>query len=98
MIYKKGSIDYAVNLESLREMEMIVPMTSYEREDLRRWVKSGHDIDSNPWHYYEADYSEMNYLKARRILFGASHGFWDSWEYDSTGIYEKNPAKMRKKK
>ena len=74
MRYAKGSVDYAVNLQSLHEMEELVPMTLHERECLRRWVKSGHDVDSNPWHYFESDNLEMNYLKARRILFGASHG------------------------
>ncbi len=29
---------------------------------------------------------EMNYLKARRILFGASHGAWDAWEYESPWV------------
>ncbi len=82
MRYKKGSVDYAVNLEALREMEEVVPMTRHERECLRNWARSGHDIDSNPWHYHESDHREMNYLKARRIIYGASHGAWDSWEFD----------------
>ena len=86
MRYAKGSVDYAVNLQSLHEMEELVPMTLHERECLRRWVKNGHDVDSNPWHYFESDNLEMNYLKARRILFGASHGAWDSWEFDSPRI------------
>ena len=28
------------------------------------------------------DGSPMNYLKAHRIRFGASHGPWDSWEFE----------------
>jgi len=87
MRYIKGSVDYAVNLAALREMEEAVPMTLHERECLRNWVRSGHDIDSNPWRYYESDKLEMNYLKARRILFGASHGAWDTWEFDSPWIF-----------
>ncbi len=83
MRYRKGSVDYSVNLQSMREMEEAVPMTLHERECLRNWVRSGHDIDSNPWHCFESDHREMNYLKARRILFGASHGAWDAWEYES---------------
>ena len=82
MTYRKSSIDYKVNMVSLREMEAAVPMTAHERLCLRRWARNGHDVDSNPWNYFESDYSEMNYLKARRIKFGASHGPWDSWEYD----------------
>ena len=86
MRYRRGSVDYSVNLESLREMEEVVPMTLHERDCLKNWVKGGHDIDSNPWHYFESDHREMNYLKARRILFGASHGTWDTWEYASPWV------------
>lgn len=93
MIYAKGSIEDAVNHCSLQEMEEAVPMTRLERSCLRKWVKSGHDIDTNPWRCYEPDGSDMNYLKAYRILYGVSHGPWDSWEYstyiqlDSSGKY-----------
>jgi len=82
MIYKKGSVDYEVNRCSLREMEEVVPMTIQEREQLRKWTTEGHDVDSNPWKVYEPDGSDMNYLKAYRILHGVSHGIWDSWEFD----------------
>ncbi len=82
MIYKKGSVDYQINMESLREMEEIVPMTSSERARLRIWVKSGHDVDSNPWDYFTESGTEMNYLQALRITSGVSHGPWDDWEYD----------------
>lgn len=81
MKYSRGSVDYAVNVESLREMEELVPMTSYERSRLRGWVKEGNDVESNPWNFLNADGSEMNYLEAFRIRFGYSHGPWDSWEY-----------------
>ena len=81
MIYKKGSVDYDINLCSLREMEEVVPMTLLERSRLRSWAKEGHDVDSNPWKIFEPDGSNMNYLKAHRIRFGVSHGLWDSWEY-----------------
>ena len=40
MRYRKGSVDYSVNLESLREMEEAVPMTLHERECLRSWAKA----------------------------------------------------------
>lgn len=81
MKYAKGTFDYAVNLESLREMEEVVPMTSYERARLRGWVKEGHDVESNPWDFLNADGTEMNYLQSFRIRYGYSHGPWDSWEY-----------------
>lgn len=71
MKYAKGTFDYAVNLESLREMEEVVPMTSYERARLRGWVKEGHDVESNPWDFLNADGTEMNYLQSFRIRFGA---------------------------
>lgn len=89
MIYKKGSVDYEVNRCSLREMEEFVPMTLQERARLRQWVKEGHDVDSNPWKIYEPDGSDMNFLKAYRIKYGASHGMWDTWEYDP--YLDKNP-------
>ena len=57
-------------------------MTIQEREQLRKWATEGHDVDSNPWKVYEPDGSDMNYLKAYRILHGVSHEIWDSWEFD----------------
>ena len=90
MIYKKGSVDYEVNLETVHEMEEVVPMTSIERQYLRSWVKAGHDIDTNPFHLCELDGSSMNFLKARRIVFGASHGPWDTWEYASSALVPHN--------
>ena len=81
MIYKRGTVDYDVNLCSLHEMEEVVPMTLLERARLRGWAKAGHDVDTNPWNLFEPDGSEMNFLKAHRIRFGYSHGLWDAWEY-----------------
>lgn len=90
MIYKKGSVDYAINLDALHEMEDLVPMTSIERQYLRRWAKAGHDVDTNPFHLCEPDGSSMNFLKARRIVFGASHGPWDTWEYAPSALVHHN--------
>ncbi len=81
MKYRKDTPEYDLNWEVYHEMVDAVPMTRPERSQLLRWVKDGNDIDSNPWKLFEMDGSPMNYLKARRILFGASHGPWDSWEY-----------------
>lgn len=82
MRYVKGSEDYLANLEGLREMEEDIPMTRFERARLRNWVKDGHDIESNPWNDLNSDSSPMNYLKALRIRYGASHGPWDFWEFE----------------
>ena len=82
MRYVKNSVEYEVNWEAFREMEELVPMTRSERSNLRRWVMDGNDVDSNPWKYFEMDGASMNYLKAHRIRFGASHGPWDSWEFE----------------
>jgi hypothetical protein len=81
MIYVRDSIEYHTNYAAFQEMEEHVPMTRFERDSFRLWVKCGHDIDSNPWKVYETDGQSMNYLKALRIRCGASHGPWDSWEY-----------------
>ena len=70
MIYDKKSIDYQINKETLREMEEDVPMTLSERNALRKWVKYGHEVESNPWDYYDSDGYMMNYLQAYRIKFG----------------------------
>ena len=81
MKYQKDSDEYKMNRASFREMEEIVPMTSIERSQFLNWILAGHDLDSNPWHYFEPDGSPMNFLKALRIRCGYSHGPWDSWEY-----------------
>ncbi len=93
MIYPKGSIDYEINREALRELEEMIPMTSLERSRIREWVMSGHEMETNPFRLCELDGSEMNYLKAYRIYYGASHGYWDSWEYSA---YIKRKKKRRK--
>ena len=82
MKYKKDTPEYEVNWAIYHEMADAVPMTHSERSHLLKWVKDGNDIDSNPWKYFEMDGSPMNYLKAHRIRFGASHGSWDSWEFE----------------
>lgn len=80
MIYDKDSVDYQINIWSLREMEEIVPMTLFERKCLRRWVRSGHDLESNPWDYLDSDGMPLNYLQAHRIKYGYASGPWDSWK------------------
>ena len=79
MLCDKKSMEYQINREALHEMEQIVPMTLEERAALRKWVKAGHEVDSNPWDYYEGDGYPMNYLQAYRIKYGYSSGPWDYW-------------------
>ena len=62
MIYDKRSIDYQVNVFSLHEMEEVVPMTLRERSCLRRWVRSGHELESNPWGLLDSDGMPLNYM------------------------------------
>ena len=83
MIYQSESFEFKMNRAAFHEMEAVVPMTSIERSQFLYWVLIGHDLDSNPWDYFEPDGSPMNFLKARRIRYGYSHGPWDSWEFDS---------------
>ena len=82
MIYQTNTFEFKMNRAAFREMEEVVPMTSVERSQVSKWVLHGHDLDSNPWDYFEPDDgSPMNFLKALRIRYGYSHGPWDSWEY-----------------
>ena len=81
MIYQNNTFEYRMNLAAFRDLEEAVPMTKSERSQFTSWVLNGHDLDSNPWDYFESDGSPMNYLKALRIRCGYSHGPWDSWEY-----------------
>ncbi len=80
MMHDKHSIDYQINLYALHEMEEVVPMTLHERNHLRSWVRSGHEIDSNPWNYLDSDGMPLNYLQAFRLEFGYTAGPWDAWK------------------
>ena len=83
-IYDKQSIDYQFNLCALHEMEDVVPMTRSERYMLRNWVRSGHEIESNPWEYLDSDGWQLNYLQAYRLEYGYTAGPWDSWKGPDT--------------
>ena len=74
------SADYQTNLESLREMENLIPMTLHERNAIRKWVHSGHDPESNPWEYFDADGESVNFIEAFRLEFGYAEGPWDFWK------------------
>lgn len=94
MRYVRGTDEYNVNYDLLLEMEEAIPMTRSERSHLRQWVHDGNDIQSNPWKYFEIDGTSMNYLKAFRLRFGASHGEWDSWEYDTYMIPDRSGKRL----
>ena len=79
MRYTKKSIDYELNWESFREMDMIVPMTKPERNALRRWIRNGYDIETNPWNACDSDGVQLNYLRAYRLEYGYSSGPWGTW-------------------
>ena len=55
-------------------------MTLRERSCLRRWVRSGHELESNPWGLLDSDGMPLNYLQAYRIEYGYSSGPWDYWK------------------
>ena len=80
MIYDKKSLDYQLNLETRNEMEECIPMTKRERDCLRKWVKKGHDPNTNPWDYLDCDGFLLNYLQAFRLEYGYSSGPWDHWK------------------
>lgn len=80
MIYDRHSFDYQINIEVLHEMELVVPMTLPERTRLRKWVRSGHEVESNPWGYLHSDGSPLNFLQALRLEYGYSSGPWDNWK------------------
>lgn len=87
MRYRKGSSDYDYNMEAFHEMDLYVPMTKPERDGLRNWVKSGYDIDTNPWDYIDELGRPMGYIEAYRNKFGRSSGPWDYWGIPVTEYY-----------
>lgn len=66
----RDPIDHMVDLETLREMEEVLPMTVYERNSLRSWVYRGNDPERNPWGYCDTDGWPKNYLNAYRYHHG----------------------------
>lgn len=78
---------------SHREMEDCVPMTKTERNCLRKWVRQGHDPETNPWNYLDSDGYQMNYLQAFRLEYGYSSGPWDYWKGPDTQLFWDNELK-----
>ena len=84
MVFDKKSIEYQLNKVALREMEEVVPMLPHERTAVRKWVRLGHEVESNPWGYYDADGFMLNYLQAFRIRSGC---LWDHLDVsDDPGV------------
>ena len=54
-------------LEQLSEYESQYHLTRQERQQLRRWVRCGNDVTSNPWHYEYGDGWEMDFIYALRM-------------------------------
>lgn len=79
MRHDEKAIDHQFNIRALEEMELTIPMTVPERNNLRRWVRQGHEPDSNPWDYRDADGVLLNFLQAFRLRYGYSSGPWDYW-------------------
>lgn len=59
---KAETLEQDIRLEELHEMEEFIPMTTPERNRVRKWVYSGHSVNSNPWHYKDVHGYEMDYL------------------------------------
>ena len=94
--YDRYSIDYQINIQSLEEMEEVVPMTIGERGALRQWVRQGHELDSNPWNYSDADGYPLNYLQAFRLNHGYLSGPWDDWKGPETQpMWDENGKQFR---
>ena len=91
--YDRLSIDYQVNILALEEMESIVPMTTRERNSLRKWVRKGHELESNPWDYTDGEGYLLNYLQAFRLKYGYSSGPWDYWKGPATQLLWDNDDK-----
>lgn len=81
MKYPKNSTDYEVNLVAYWEMIELIPLTKTEFNAFRNWALAGNDVEDNPWHFLDDDGCPMNFVKAYRIYYGASHGPWDTWDY-----------------
>ncbi|MGI6057355.1 MAG: DDE-type integrase/transposase/recombinase [Bilifractor sp.] len=67
-------------------MEEVVPMTTPDRNRLRRWVYSGHSTDTNPWNYLDEDGNKMNFIDA---LYCHRKEMWGEY-YESFYIVTKN--------
>jgi len=79
MHYRKkcDPVDHTADLNTLWEIEEMLPMNSYERKNLRTWVYQGNDPESNPWHYMDKNGWPMDYLEAYRY----HHGYTFTYRY-----------------
>lgn len=63
----RSSLEKQLMLEQLSEYEAQYILTRQERQQLRRWVRDGNDVTSNPWHYEYGDGWEMDFICALRM-------------------------------
>lgn len=70
---ERNPIDHMVDLETMREMEEMCPMTLSERKSLHSWVYKGNDPEKNPWGYCDKDGWLKNYLVAYRYHHGYNY-------------------------
>ena len=67
-MYKyRSTLEKQLQLEQLLEYESQHTLTHQERRQLRRWVRGGNDVTSNPWHYEYDDGWEMDFICALRM-------------------------------
>lgn len=67
-MYKYSStLEKQLQLKQLLEYESQHTLTRQERQQLRRWVRGGNDVSSNPWHYEYGDGWEMDFICALRM-------------------------------
>lgn len=77
---------HEIHLEELREVEEVVPMTTPDRNRLRRWVYTGHSTDTNPWNYLDEDGEQMSFIEA---LYRHRKEMWGQY-YEPFYIVTKN--------
>lgn len=82
----ENKVWHEIHIEELHEMEEFVPMTTPDRNRLRRWVYTGHSVDSNPWNYKDDDGEEMNFIEA---LYHHRKEMWGPF-YEPFYIVTKN--------
>lgn len=56
--------------QELKTYEESVPMTLPERKELRKWVKAGNSVHSNPGLFAYENGNEMDFLDALRFMDG----------------------------
>lgn len=66
----RSPLEKQLQREQLLEYESHFNLTPLERQLLRRWVRYGNDVISNPWHYESGDGWELDFICALRTDLG----------------------------